>query len=119
MSATILCPVRPRWMTGPRKFVWGKKQDATQNPTYKDNNAAENAIRPFVVGRKAWLFSDTQAGARASALLYSLVETTKANNVEPYLWLRHVLRALPTATTVEHFEALLPWNLNAEQLITA
>ncbi|WP_366517000.1 transposase domain-containing protein [Thauera sp.] len=39
--------------------------------------------------------------------------------VEPYLWLRHVLRSLPTATTVEHFEALLPWNLNAEQLITA
>ena len=84
-----------------------------------DNNAAENAIRPFVVGRKAWLFSDTQAGARASALIYSLVETAKANNVEPYLWLRHVLRALPTATTVEHFEALLPWNLKAEHLITA
>ena len=84
-----------------------------------DNNPAENAIRPFVVGRKAWLFSDTQAGARASALIYSLVETAKANNVEPYLWLRHVLRALPTATTVEHFEALLPWNLKAEQLITA
>ena len=84
-----------------------------------DNNPAENAIRPFVVGRKAWLFSDTQAGARASALIYSLVETAKANGVEPYLWLRHVLRALPAATTVEHFEALLPWNLKAEQLITA
>ena len=84
-----------------------------------DNNPAENAIRPFVVGRKAWLFSDTQAGARASALIYSLIETAKANNVEPYLWLRHVLRALPTATTVEHFEALLPWSLKAEQLITA
>ena len=84
-----------------------------------DNNPAENAIRPFVVGRKAWIFSDTQAGARASALIYSLVETAKANNIEPYLWLRHVLRALPTATTVEHFEALLPWNLKADQLITA
>lgn len=84
-----------------------------------DNNPAENAIRPFVVGRKAWLFSDTQAGARASALIYSLVETAKANGMEPYLWLRHVLRALPTATTVEHFEALLPWNLKAEHLITA
>lgn len=84
-----------------------------------DNNPAENAIRPFVVGRKAWLFSDTQAGARASALIYSLIETAKANNVEPYLWLRHVLRALPNANTVEHFEALLPWNLKAAQLITA
>ena len=84
-----------------------------------DNNPAENAIRPFVVGRKAWLFSDTQAGARASALIYSLVETAKANGMEPYLWLRNALRALPTATTVEHFEALLPWNLKAEHLITA
>ncbi len=84
-----------------------------------DNNPAENAIRPFVVGRKAWLFSDTQAGARASALIYSLVETAKANGLEPYLWLRNTLRALPAATTVEHFEALLPWNLNAEHLITA
>lgn len=84
-----------------------------------DNNPAENAIRPFVVGRKAWLFSDTQTGARASALIYSLVETAKANGMEPYLWLRNTLRALPTATTVEHFEALLPWNLKAEHLITA
>ena len=84
-----------------------------------DNNPAENAIRPFVVGRKAWLFADTPAGARASALIYSLIETAKASNLEPYLWLRHVLRALPTATTAAHFEALLPWNLKAEQLITA
>lgn len=72
-----------------------------------------------MTGRKAWLFSDTQAGARASALIYSLVETAKANGIEPYLWLRHVLCSLPTATTVEHFEALLPWSLKAEQLITA
>jgi transposase len=84
-----------------------------------DNNAAENAIRPFVVGRKAWLFADTPAGARASALIYSLVETAKANRLEPYLWLRHVLRHLPTATTVEHFEALLPWNCHLGDLATA
>jgi transposase len=83
-----------------------------------DNNPAENAIRPFVVGRKAWLFADTQAGARASALIYSLIETAKANSLEPYLWLRKVLRALPTATTVEHYDALLPWNLNPAELIS-
>lgn len=83
-----------------------------------DNNPAENAIRPFVVGRKAWLFADTPAGAHASALIYSLVETAKANGLEPYLWLHHVLRRLPTATTVEHFEALLPWNCQAADLIT-
>ena len=84
-----------------------------------DNNPAENAIRPFVVGRKGWLFSDTQAGARASALIYSLVETAKANGLEPYLWLRNVLQALPTATTVEDFEALLPWNQRPEELLVA
>ncbi|MFM9434784.1 hypothetical protein ACFDR9_001846 [Janthinobacterium sp. CG_23.3] len=48
------------------------------------NNRAENAIRPFVIGRKAWLFSDTVAGANASAVIYSLLETTRANGVEPY-----------------------------------
>ena len=75
-----------------------------------DNNRCENAIRPFVVGRKAWLFSDTPAGAHASALIYSLVQTAKANALEPYAWLRRVLRDLPAAKTVEDVEALLPWN---------
>ncbi|WP_122587524.1 IS66 family transposase [Pseudomonas viridiflava] len=75
-----------------------------------DNNAAERAIRPFVIGRKNWLFSDTPKGATASAQLYSLVETAKANGQEPYAWLRHALERLPTATSVEDYEALLPWN---------
>ena len=75
-----------------------------------DNNAAERAIRPFVIGRKNWLFSDTPRGATASAQLYSLVETAKANGQEPYAWLRHVLERLPQATVVEDYEALLPWN---------
>ena len=76
-----------------------------------DNNPCENAIRPFVVGRKGGLFSDTQAGAHASATIYSLVQTAKANSVEPYSWLRRVLRDLPAAQTPEQIEALLPWNL--------
>jgi transposase len=75
------------------------------------NILAENAIRPFVIGRKAWLFSDTPKGARASAIHYSLIETAKANGVEPYTYLIHVLKALPNAETVEQIEALLPWNL--------
>ncbi len=75
-----------------------------------DNNAAKRAIRPFVIGRKNWLFSDTPKGATASAQLYSLVETAKANGQEPYAWLRHALERLPTATSVEDYEALLPWN---------
>jgi transposase len=64
-----------------------------------------------VVGRKAWLFSDTTAGANASAVIYSVLETAKANGLEPYAWLRQVLRNLPAAKTVDDIEALLPWNL--------
>jgi transposase len=77
-----------------------------------DNNRIENNIRPFVIGRKAWLFSDTPAGAHASAGLYSLIETAKAAGIEPYSYLRHLFTALPLATAVEHFEALLPWNVD-------
>ena len=81
-----------------------------------DNNRAENAIRPFVIGRKAWLFSDTPAGAHASALIYSLVESAKANRVDPYAWLRCLMRELPAAQSVEAIEALLPWNLHPSKL---
>ena len=81
-----------------------------------DNNRCENSIRPFVVGRKAWLFSDTTAGARASAVIYSLIETAKANGVEPYAWLRRVLRELPAAKTLADVEALLPWNLRLPEI---
>ncbi|WP_374415305.1 IS66 family transposase [Ectopseudomonas oleovorans] len=70
-----------------------------------DNNRAENAIRPFVIGRKNWLFSDTPKGATASAQIYSLIETAKANGQEPYAWLRHILERLPTASSVEDYEA--------------
>jgi transposase len=76
-----------------------------------DNNRCENAIRPFVVGRKGWLFSDTTAGAHASAVIYSLVQTAKVNGWEPYVWLQHVLRDLPKTKSVDEVEALLPWNL--------
>lgn len=76
-----------------------------------DNNRVENAIRPFVVGRKGWLFSDTMAGAHSSAVIYSLVETAKANGVDPYLWLLRVLTDLPAAKTVDEIDALLPWNM--------
>jgi hypothetical protein len=75
-----------------------------------DNNACENAIRPFVVGRKNWLFSDSVAGAQASANLYSLIESAKANGIELYRYLRYV-QQLPAATTVDDYEALLPWNI--------
>ncbi len=84
-----------------------------------DNNTAENAIRPFVIGRKNWLFSDTERGARASAALYSLIETAKANGLEPYAYLQRVFERLPATQNVEQVEALLPWNLEAETTAVA
>ena len=77
-----------------------------------DNNAAENAIRPFVVGRRAWLFADTPAGAHASAVLYSLIQTAKLNGLEPYTWIKTVLEKLPLANSIDDYDALLPWNLH-------
>lgn len=73
-----------------------------------DNNLTENAIRPFVVGRKNFLFCDSVAGANASANLYSLIETAKANGIEPYAYLKRLFTELPQASTVEDIEALLP-----------
>lgn len=89
---------------------WGKLTCYLQDGRLAiDNNATENAIRPFVVGRKNWLFSDSVAGVTASANLYSLLETAKANGLEPYAYLRRVYTELPRAQSVEAIEALLPW----------
>jgi transposase len=76
-----------------------------------DNNLCENAIRPFVVGRRNWLFSDTLGGANASANLYSLIETCKANGVDPYRYFVQLFAALPKAQTADDYDALLPWHL--------
>ena len=82
-----------------------------------DNNAAENAIRPFVVGRRAWLFADTPAGAHASAVLYSLIQTAKLNGLEPYTWIKTVLEKLPLANSIDDYDALLPWNLHPVSVV--
>ena len=81
-----------------------------------DNNRTENAIRPFVIGRKNWLFSHSVKGVNASANLYSLIETAKANGLEPYAYLRYLFSTLPNATSVDDIERLLPFNLTADQL---
>jgi transposase len=81
-----------------------------------DNNAAENAIRPFVVGRKNWLFSATSRGAQASAALYSVIETAKANGHEPYWYLRFLFQGLISARTAEEYAALLPQNVDPQTL---
>lgn len=83
-----------------------------------DNNIVENAIRPFVLGRKNWLFSDTPQGAEASAILYSLVETAKANNLEPYRYLRYLFTHLPQASSKNDLKKLLPTRLNYDVLQT-
>jgi transposase len=80
-----------------------------------DNNNTERAIRPFVIGRKGWLFADTPQGATPSANLYSLIETAKANNIEPYHYLRHLFIELPKAESLEAIESLLPMNWQGEQ----
>jgi transposase len=82
-----------------------------------DNNIAENAIRPFVVGRKNWLFAGTVEGARASAAIYSLIETAKANKLEPYKYLRFLFENLPFAEAEEDFKRLLPMALTESDLI--
>ena len=81
-----------------------------------DNNGAENAIRPFVLGRKNWLFSASVKGVKSSANLHSLIETAKANSLEPYAYLRHVCTELPKADTVDAIEALLPGNIDKDQI---
>lgn len=76
-----------------------------------DNNLVENAIRPFVIGRKNWLFCDTPKGAWASATIYSLVETARANGHEPYRYLCYLFDRLPGARNGDEIAALLPYNL--------
>jgi hypothetical protein len=81
-----------------------------------DTNLVENPIRPFVVGRKNWLFADTMAGARASANLYGLIETAKANRIEPGRYLAHLFEVLPAATLPAEIDALLPQNIDPQTL---
>jgi len=73
------------------------------------NNRMERAIKPFATGRKNWLFANSVNGANAAAVIYSLVETCKAHDVDPYRWLRHTLATLPNVDTPQQIEALLPF----------
>ena len=76
-----------------------------------DNNRAERSIKPFVIGRKNWLFSNTSKGANASAELYSIIETAKANGVEPLQYLQTLLEELPKRSSGESVEDLMPWTI--------
>ena len=83
------------------------------------NNQTEREIKTFVLGRKAFLFADSPAGARALANLYSLVQTAQANGLEPGAYLKQVFTELPQATSLAQIEALLPWRLSATALGSA
>jgi transposase len=76
-----------------------------------DNNACENAIRPFVLGRKNWLFNKSPEGAEGSCGMYSLIETARQNGLEPLEYLRTLFERCPLAKTSEDWEKLLPWNI--------
>lgn len=73
------------------------------------NNRAERSIKPFVQGRKQWLFSNTPNGAESSSILYSIIETAKENNLHPFHYIKHLLERLPSAKTSD-LETLLPWS---------
>lgn len=76
------------------------------------NNTAENSIRPFTVGRKNWLFSNSPKGAKASAIVYSLIETAKANDLDPERYLKYLFEKLPNTANFKDAETLdqyLPW----------
>ena len=81
-----------------------------------DNNLVENAIRPFCLGRKNWLFNDTVPGIEAGANLYSLIETAKAHGLEPFRYLCLIFRDLPRAKNVEEIECLLPKSCSPDDI---
>jgi transposase len=87
-----------------------------QPPLTPDTNLIENAIRPFVLGRKNWLFSGSPRGAHASATIYTLIETAKANGIEPYRYLRYVFTKLPLAKSKDDYRALTPQQLDPKDL---
>ena len=103
------------------KSVLGKAIGYCQNQWHKliryiedgnltiDNNRAERAVKPFVIGRKNWLFSNTANGAKASAMLYSIIETAKANGLIPFDYIAHCLEQLSREPS--DIDSLLPWNV--------
>jgi transposase len=80
------------------------------------NNSAENAIRPFVIGRKNWMFSGSPKGAESSAIIYSLVESVKMNDLSVLDYFNYILRKIPYCITQDDYKKLLPFNLTLEEL---
>jgi transposase len=88
---------------------WGKMSVFIEHPLVPiDNNSTERSIRPFVIGRKNWLFAATPKGAHASATIYSLIESAKENSIEPFEYLKLIFNELPKAKTLDDYKKLLP-----------
>ena len=82
-----------------------------------DNNRAERSIKPFVIGRKNWLFSNTPRGAKTSAIIYSIIETAKENGLDPFGYLKYVFEQLQKNSSKKTIDDLLPWNPTVQALL--
>lgn len=83
------------------------------------NQMAENSIRPFTIGRKNWLFSGSPKGAAASAGIYTLIETAKANGLQPIKYIQYILETMPGSNFLQDhsiLEEYLPWNLEVQKI---
>ena len=106
-------PALPKSQLG-KALHYALEQKPLLENFYKDgrleisNNSAERSIKPFVIGRKNWLFSCTPKGADASAVIYSIIETAKANNIKPLNYLNYILETMPTLPSQDKYDALLP-----------
>ncbi|CAB3395990.1 transposase (fragment) [Kyrpidia spormannii] len=92
---------------------WGKLEAFLKDGQLEiDNNWSERSIKPFVIGRKNWLFANTPKGAKASAREYSIVETAKENGLNPYEYLRYLFERLPNVdiNDASVLDRLLPWS---------
>lgn len=79
-----------------------------------DNNRTERSIKPFVMGRKNFLFANTESGAQGSSVIYSIIETAKENNLDPYKYLTYIFKKFPNLKEDEAVDILLPWNVPEE-----
>jgi len=81
-----------------------------------DNGLSERKIKPFVIGRKNWMFYNSVAGVKAAEVIYSVIESAKESGVEPYSYLRCILTHIPNISTEQELDALLPYNISPENL---
>ena len=84
-----------------------------------DNNLTEQAIKPFIIARKNFLFCDSVDGARALCMHFGIIQTAKANKLDPYHYYVKLLKEIPHCKTVEDYEQLLPWNTKSDYIAAA